>query len=114
MKPDSGKRIFYYDFLRVISALAVVWIHTSGISVGTQPVGSSAWLVSLFYDAGVHWAVPIFVMISGVLFLGSDKKSNWKVMLTKNIRQLVKSLQNPKSVFRLFTFLQKDHNSSEL
>lgn len=88
MKPDSGKRIFYYDFLRVISALAVVWIHTSGISVGTQPVGSSAWLVSLFYDAGVHWAVPIFVMISGVLFLGSDKKSNWKVMLTKNIRHL--------------------------
>lgn len=89
MKPDSGKRIFYFDFLRVISALAVVSIHVTSAPFTSLPVCSQAWDMNLLYNSAVHWAVPVFVMISGALFLGNQKRSSWQRILKVSVRHLL-------------------------
>lgn len=47
-------------------------IHISGQNWGTVDIHSSAWQVFNILDACTHWAVPVFIMISGALFLGRN------------------------------------------
>jgi surface polysaccharide O-acyltransferase-like enzyme len=72
--PSSGDRHHHksIDFLRVISAFAVVWLHVSATVVFSIPnVHSINWWVANFADAYSRWCVPIFVMIGGALLLSS-------------------------------------------
>lgn len=62
-------RIVYYDFLRIISMFAVIVLHTAGERWSKVEVHSLAWNSFNFYDSIVRWAVPVFTMISGALFL---------------------------------------------
>lgn len=60
--------------MRVIASLAVVAIHVSApIVLSFNIVGKGAWWFGNFVDSTSRWAVPIFVMISGVLLLDSRK-----------------------------------------
>lgn len=72
----ENKRCIYLDSLRIFSALAVICIHTSVqifFGADNSPaalVGSSAWCAAAVYDALSRFCVPMFLMISGALFLG--------------------------------------------
>jgi len=58
-------RVVYFDWLRILATLAVVTIHCSvNDSLENK-------IVDVYYYIS-QWAVPIFVMISGALFLGKD------------------------------------------
>lgn len=67
---SSIKRTPYFDKLRIIATIAVVTIHCCGKD--TLAVGSFDWNVINAYNCLVQWAVPVFVMISGALYLGRD------------------------------------------
>ena len=67
-----SERKEYFDYLRVFSALAVVVLHTSAQNWHGTDVHSYAWQVFNFGDSIVRWCVPVFVMISGALFLNRD------------------------------------------
>lgn len=76
-------RIEYFDYLRVLAALGVVMIHISATNWDVAPIGSPTWLVFTFYSSTVTWPLPIFVMISGALFLRRDHSI--QSLLFKNI-----------------------------
>lgn len=68
-QPD---RTVYFDYLRVFATLAVMILHISAQNWAVTDVNGHAWRVFNFADSVVRWGVPVFVMISGSLFLGRD------------------------------------------
>jgi len=74
-------RVIKYDVLRIVAAFAVVFLHCSSQRFyDTFP--STEWEVRNIYDSFVRWCVPIFVMVSGALFLDAKKKLGLVVILT--------------------------------
>lgn len=66
------ERKIYCDYLRIIATFAVVVLHVSASNWCSTDVNGMEWQAFNFYDSIVRWSVPIFVMISGSLFLGRD------------------------------------------
>ena len=65
-------RTVYFDYLRVFATLAVMVLHTSAQNWSKTDVNSFTWQTFNFFDSIVRWGVPVFVMISGSLFLSRD------------------------------------------
>lgn len=58
------------DVLRIAAVCAVVMIHIAAVySVKVETCDELIWRISLIYNCASRWAVPVFVMISGVLIL---------------------------------------------
>lgn len=62
------KRIFYLDWLRVIAIIGVICIHASSNAVEGLSKSCVPYLINCFG----RFAVPVFVMMSGVLFLNRN------------------------------------------
>ena len=61
-----------YDYLRVLASFGVIILHIAAKKFLSLSVYSNEWQVLNFYDSIVRWTVPVFVMISGALFLNRD------------------------------------------
>ncbi|HSA51615.1 MAG TPA: acyltransferase family protein [Yinghuangia sp.] len=71
-KHPAGQRpsYAYLSWLRVIAIVAVVSIHTTGLTMTDESLrGSAVWWAAAIVNVGSTWAVPVFVMISGALLL---------------------------------------------
>ena len=90
-QPEGGvKRILYFDFLRAFAPIAVIWIHVCpNMYRFSLNVSSSDFLMSNTVQWFARWAVPIFIMMSGALFLNPDKEFSFKKHLKKNVSRLV-------------------------
>jgi surface polysaccharide O-acyltransferase-like enzyme len=64
-------REYGLDILRVVSICGVVAIHVFGHVLGRAPRESRPWWIAVVLDVSWIWVVPVFVMISGALILGS-------------------------------------------
>lgn len=76
------KRIEYIDWLRIISAIAVIGIHitmTQPNNYSVQEIGKSNYTILTCVYTLIQWAVPVFLMISGNLLLHSNKLAFTKV-----------------------------------
>lgn len=62
---QQNERIFYLDFLRAISTIAVIVMHTGAEKSGGISVSQYNTIRYMLAD----WCVPIFLMITGSLFL---------------------------------------------
>lgn len=80
------QRTIYFDYLRVIAIISVIVLHVSAQNWNALSVSSIAWNICNFYDAMTRWGVPIFVMISGSLFLSREVKIG--SLYKKNIARL--------------------------
>lgn len=80
-------RVAYMDIMRILAAFAIVMIHASTETWASSPIGSAAWNTMNFYDAISRWGVPVFVMISGALFLG--REHTYKKLFQKNILHIL-------------------------
>ena len=78
------QRLWNLDILRIVAISAVVVIHTTQ-NMSKLDVTGLDWAVLNVYDGLVRWAVPVFVMISGVLFLNPAKEQPLKKLYTKNV-----------------------------
>lgn len=92
----SSQRIHYLDRLRVFGAYAVILVHVAAEFIFTVDVGSDAWEAMNIVDGLSRWCVPIFVMISGALFLnknpqGEDRTKDYRKIWKKNILHLITS-----------------------
>ena len=83
-------RVFYYDFLRAIAAFCVVMTHVAQQIWYQYPIGSYEWGVANIYESAVRWSVPVFVMISGALFLSSGK--SFRDIIKNNILRMIRLL----------------------
>ena len=81
-------RILSFDVLRIIAAFAVILLHVSGERF-YDCFPSDEWEIRNIYDSIVRWGVPIFVMISGALFLNQDKKISIKKIYSKSIIRII-------------------------
>ena len=80
-------RIVYLDALRVCATFAVLVLHVAATNFDFVDVRSFAWHVFNGYGAIVRWAVPVFVMMSGALFL--DKEIPLRRLFSKYVLKMV-------------------------
>ncbi len=67
------RNIQWFDNLRVIATIGVVWLHVSAnILYQYGLVPSDIWWVGNVFDSIVRFSVPVFVMLSGALLLPQD------------------------------------------
>lgn len=83
------ERALHLDLLRVVASIGVMLLH-----IACDPWQGSlisedlpSWRLLTIPMTSGRWAVPVFVMISGALFLASDKPIN--AILRKNALRLV-------------------------
>lgn len=93
----------YADIARLLAAFSVVLLHTSGVRLISVPIGSQKFLWAAFFDCVTRWSVPVFVMLSGMLFLDKKKKINIKTLYTKNILRMVTAFVFWSYVYNLYT-----------
>lgn len=79
------KRIHYLDFLRVIAIFGVIIIHVASQGFSKSAISQNYWLGLNFWDSLSRICVPLFVMISGALFLNPERKIKIKHLFRKNI-----------------------------
>lgn len=106
------KRIEYLDYLRAFAAFAVVLLHVSAVGFRQSSPYTPEWHAFNFYDSISRWGVPIFVMISGALFLNPDKEFNIKKLYKKNIVRIITSFFFWSTFYALTVSILIKHNTS--
>lgn len=81
MIASRSNRIAYFDFLRVFATFAIMIQHIDPYR--SQDPNTAAYVIRLIFDLITRCGVPLFLMISGALFLGSE--SSIKRIYTHNI-----------------------------
>ena len=84
-----NQRKNYFDLLRVISSFAVVVIHVTSAAMNTTEVSSQTYMANALLNSIMRWAVPVFFMISGALFLDPKREVTTKKLFTKIIPHIV-------------------------
>ncbi len=84
------QRMEYFDYLRILATFAVMILHISAHNWYLTDVESWQWNTLNIYDSMVRWAVPVFVMISGALFLGGSQ--SMEQILKKNVKRILAAL----------------------
>lgn len=86
---NKQNRILKYDLLRMIAAFSVVVLHASAQFWYTLDIRSTEWVIANTYDSIFRFGVPVFVMISGAVFLDESYKLGIKRLYTHNILRLL-------------------------
>lgn len=85
----QNDRVVHYDLLRILACFSVVMLHSAAHFWYDRPVTDATWIVLNSYDAVSRYGVPIFVMLSGALFLKPGKQTDIKKLFTHNILRLL-------------------------
>ncbi len=83
------QRILYIDVLRVMATFGVILIHTSAQNWADTEISFWKWNAFNIWDAAVQWSVPVFIMISGILFLDGNRAFNIRKLYTHSIFRIV-------------------------
>lgn len=70
-KTESSREV-WLDILKVCVAPMIVLIHTVGGPYGSTPLDSPKWIGYLILNTVPRYAVPVFLMISGILLIGKE------------------------------------------
>lgn len=85
---QTKSRVLSYDILRILAACSVVLLHCAAQFWYTDPVTEWNWKVDNAYDAVSRIGVPLFVMISGALLLGTKEAPSAKKLFTGRILRM--------------------------
>lgn len=88
-REKKTQRVLYLDYLRILATLFVVLIHISAQNLGAVEQYSYTWYVFYIVRNVCRWAVPVFVMLSGVLFLNPEKQTSVGNLYRKNIFRMI-------------------------
>ena len=89
----SPHNLLYIDVLRVMAAMAVVVIHVADRVVTTLDKASpGGWWVGDFAESATRWAVPVFIMISGVLMLSPSRTEPAETFFRRRAQRIVPAL----------------------
>ncbi len=86
MKKELGNKIEYITFIQVISAFAVVFLHTNGCFWNFDGV-ARYWKTANIIESFFYFAVPMFFMISGITLIDYNEKYTLKEYLKKRINK---------------------------
>lgn len=86
-------RILFADILRIVTIFAVVVFHVTTnrwfIAFETSP---GEWHIINIFVAGLRWCVPVFFMLSGMIFLDPDYNVTFRKLYTKTIPRILCAL----------------------
>jgi len=95
-------RILYLDWIRVFAIFAVMVLHASSTFLYQfQKIDMNAWWIANIYDSMVRMAVPLFFMITGVIFL-KMKSEPLKLFFKKRFIKIIIPLIAWSFVYILF------------
>lgn len=77
------------DFLRIWSVTAVIAGHTAGSVWSAVPVLDHEWGILTLYTSIIRFCIPVFLMISGALFLNERKALGLRQIYTKYLPRIV-------------------------
>jgi len=85
---QSKNKTLWYDNLRVVATIGVIFIHVSSdYAPATGSISAYNFWIGNFFDSASRFSVPIFVMLSGALLLPKDYGIG--VFLKKRLFRLV-------------------------
>lgn len=84
----SPKRILSLDALRIVAAFSIVMQHVGGQFL-PMSFPSAEWEIRNLYVSVAQWGVPVFFMISGALFLSSEKPLDVRRLFGKNLLRVI-------------------------
>lgn len=95
--------------------LAVIIIHVGGKGWHNGDVYTADWDINNIFASLLRWAVPIFCMISGALFLDNEKNINIKDLYRKNILRIATAFLCWSSIYAMASaFIKSDWNVIEI
>ena len=95
-------RIFYFEFLKVLAIIAVIFIHVAApIIPRYYELNLNDWWTANVYDSLTRWCVPIFIMISGALLLNPKKTDSIQTFFKKRTLKVVYPLIIWSSIYLL-------------
>ncbi|MDD3120454.1 MAG: acyltransferase family protein, partial [Candidatus Gracilibacteria bacterium] len=84
------KRILYADILRVLAIFAVIILHCVGYYCNMfKEISLFNWFFANSVDSLLRFCVPVFVMLSGMLLLGSEKEFNLRKRASRIVIPLI-------------------------
>lgn len=86
-KVKSNERIIYLDLLRIVSIFFMILLHVASSNWKKVSVRSMDWVAFTGFDGLARFCVPVFVMISGALFLNHEKEYTFE-KLKRNIAHI--------------------------
>lgn len=89
MEHTGKKHIAYLEVLRLVACILVVGVHVSAFNLEQVPVESLNFKVMNGLDCLSILGVPLFVMISGALFLAPSYEVTVKKFYTRKIPRIV-------------------------
>lgn len=89
MEHTEKKHIAYLEVLRLVACILVVGVHVSAFNLEQVPVESLNFKVMNGLDCLSILGVPLFVMISGALFLAPSYEVTVKKFYTRKILRIV-------------------------
>lgn len=80
-----NRRIFYYDVLRAMAIIGIVFCHAS-VPFVLAGVNNPYFSISAFFDCFRDFSIPVFVMLSGALLIG--KKDSFRDFFKKRLSRI--------------------------
>lgn len=84
----TQERNIAFDILRILSAFSVVVLHVSSMYLMEYNVATMNFKIANFINSISRFGVPIFVMISGAIFLSESKQVTINKLWKHNILRL--------------------------
>ncbi|SCX92100.1 Surface polysaccharide O-acyltransferase, integral membrane enzyme [Lachnospiraceae bacterium XBB2008] len=82
-------REYYMDIARVLSMVSVIMIHVGAITWYDGPFSIYPWGVTNLFDILSRYCVPVFLMMSGYLFLDPNRNISVRKMYTRYLPRLL-------------------------
>ncbi|WP_201331953.1 acyltransferase, partial [Lactobacillus nasalidis] len=84
------QRIDYLDYLRLLAIFGVITVHVAtSLNFYQQERAGLNWQLLNFWDGLSRFCVPVFVMISGAIFLNPAFDLSWQRLFKKYIGKLL-------------------------
>lgn len=74
VKTRTQKRIYSFDVIRIVAAVAVVLVHSIAFMVSESPYGGFEFTFANFLDSLGRTSVTLFLMLSGALLLNEKRQ----------------------------------------
>ena len=82
----------YLDVCRILAILCVVLVHLVAYPWQITPLDSEDWPILNFYAGASRWCVPLFVMVSGALFIAPEKELTLGRLYSRYIPRFITTL----------------------
>ncbi len=84
------KRVFFFDLLRCVAAIAVIAIHVlAPYRHEVDAIPFNEWATAIAVNGISRWAVPVFIMISGALMLSDRRPFNAEYYVKRRLGKVL-------------------------